>query len=229
MIRINFIEQEISQEINRQTRKMSLLFYLGLWIISLLFLWIIFIGNQRELHSFARELVKVQENIFHSRPQLMDAISLYKKREKLEKNLSSFLNKTVESQFIVENLRGLTNAIPDNLWITEFRIFNNEFEKPKQGTPKTGKIEKVGISTRVKANILLNLEDENATQLNDFQYAVHQQIPFHDAESELVLDYIKLHRDSTAYYHDFEIEFRWSEKRALNAKGQTRYAVDFKY
>lgn len=203
MIRINFIEKEAAERRRRRARRNGILSYTGIWLVSMLFLWISYTGHRARIDTIQREFAKVEEHLSKSKPQLLAAIRLYKQREMLEKNLSRVLNQTFDLNFIIENLQGVTRALPDNLWLNELVI--------NRGKHSGKEKESFGIYANIKANIMLNPAEDESSQLHDFQVNLRQQAPFTKAESKLVLDNIQLYHDSTAYFHDFELALRWQQ------------------
>lgn len=216
MIRINFIENEIAHERKQRTFMQSIVVYVSLWLFSVAFIWLSFIGKQEEMQTVARELAKVQENIVKTRPALLNAIQLYKLRKNIQDELIEKQKGTLSAAFIAQNLHALKSTVPEYMWITDFTIEGMRADVDKNvKNKKDTKQDIIGTTARIKANVVLDLQKSKSTEVLDFQHTLQQQFPFSSAESKLLMENINLKRDSTVYYHDFEILLNWPEDRAL--------------
>ncbi|MFQ5824557.1 MAG: hypothetical protein ACE5JB_10920 [bacterium] len=206
MIKINFIATELAHEKIARIKRYLTLIYSVAWVISFLFLYLQYQKKQSIISSHYKEIKKIKLKVDKLSPQFQQAVQLYQQRNQHRQKLAKVFDISLESSFVLESLEIVANNIPENIWLNEIQISALD---SKELTDNNNKSDTHKKSMFIKGNLVLDLENKNTGQIQQFQNTLQQFSPFSLAQSHFDLSDMNVNKLEERYYHNFIIEFNW--------------------
>lgn len=206
-IKINFIGKDVALEKYGRLKKYLIWLYCVIWLVSLFFMILHYHKNQVIKQVYYNEIKKLNFKIDKMLPQFQTAIQLYEKRMALQQKLSKLFSSACEITFVRQCLENLAYTMPQNVWLKAIQfsaLEKNESHKNTNAsaTPKSSMV--------IQGNLLMDFENKDANPIQHFQETLQKYKPYSFAQGRLDLSSMKVKKMEDKYYHNFVIEFAWS-------------------
>lgn len=211
MIDINFIGNDIAREKFLWMKRLFLSVYCLAWVLSLFAIFVQYRTNKIERTRYAKSYHGLKLKLEKDAPRFEQAIQLFVEKNQAVRTLRNQIGAAVSAEFVLRSLEIVLAKIDESVWLSEvaFSIPTNNTESDElEEEPES---ENVPFSLLIKGNIILDLNNKNSDQLHNLVNQIKGESPFSMAQSRLDLADMKIKKLNEKYYHNFTIEFLWSD------------------
>jgi hypothetical protein len=203
LIRINFIADDIAKEKHAKIRKLAIIGYASVWIVSLGVIFGQYQSQRSENTSHQKSIEDYKKRIEIISPTFQKAVQLYGQRNAHRKELAKIFDRTMEPGFVVESLENLAAVLPENFWLQKLYITSDKGKKADKKKTKGSK------TMLISGNVLLNMAAKDQEQVKRLLETLGTRKPYSQAERYLDLGKMKVAKLDERYYHNFEMQFSW--------------------
>jgi len=208
MIRINLLAADVLKKKRLQLRKYLIGVYAILWVVLLMVMYLKIQNNLNFAKQYHKELTLLKTKIDRVAPDFKMAVSLYQQRNRFLTKLSGPIKSTVEPEFILRSLYGLSKKTTNNIWIEEISLSAME-NKDKADNNKKPLLK--GRSMSLKGNLFVQPKSATPNPVERFYSDLQTEKPFSYAQGKLNLNNMTLRKIDARYSYNFVIQFNWED------------------
>lgn len=165
--------------------------------------------NQSHGKVLARNLARLERKVAQSTPELELAMELFETRKQEAQDLIAAIGPAVSVEFVTQCVTELARQIPKGLWLDSLAFGSLQAADLSDGD------ESAAINTyfsmTIRGNLFFEANSQESEHLQNFLKRLKNVAPFDAAAARLDLSNMKVQKLQNRYFHNFTIEFIWSD------------------
>jgi len=208
MIRVNLLASDLERQKRSRLRRRLILAYALTWIVVIVAAVFSVRADRTSMQIHQQEIDTLIAKIDAVSPGFKRAVALYQERVALRSNLAFVIDTTVEPQFVLQSLLGLSERLPEHVWLEEmwFSAMENTGGADNQGKPDVR--EKSMVLT---GNLFVGEQSNVQNPVQTLCKEIQRSAPFSFADGEIDLTDMRVKKINNRYAHDFVLRFRWHD------------------
>lgn len=200
----------VVQEKLKHLRKGVILCYVVVWIITLIFNSQQYLKYKSNRKVYQEKVEQMQTKLEQIIPKFDRVMRQYHERNRYKEELVRNIGPAVSPEFVLESLEKLSLHIFDNAWLDELKFSVFDPGLTDDDEPESDAVN-MNFLMVLKGNMFLDFDDQNSDKLQNLIDTINATNPFSLAKSQLDLSNMKVNKLNEKYYHNFSIEYFWSD------------------